>query len=501
MTRIIRFAAPLFLFAALGGQAATITGTVRATAAAGATGAPIEGAKVVLIKAALGGGAGGGAQTRIDSMNTDAQGAFAFEKVDTGTALVTASKEGYANGTGFAAVAADTGHYTVNITLRPPADTTPGMLTGTVRAGSAQGTPVAGATVIVSRGGGGGGTATADTLKADAQGHFEIASLAPATYSVRASATGYQNGSANATVRARDTTAVNVVLLPENAAGSISGKVVKAAGGAAVAGAHVILSRTGGGGGGAGAFTPDTLESGADGSYKFDSVPVQQGYVVTVKTETYQSAVIAGISVAFEQNREADFFLVPVVMDDTTHGSVAGQVTDSAHKALPGVRVILSRTAGGGGGGGTATADTLETDAQGRFLFPSVTAQTGYRLSLSLTGYQNASAFNLNVVAGQTATSNLVMQKASSIRAVRAGERMRLLAGRDGRLTLEMPAGPAAARVRVYDLAGAVRFAGSMAAGATRLEIPWANGRAGYVVVERGGERIRLPAGKAAAGR
>jgi hypothetical protein len=492
MTRIIRFAAPLFLFAALGGQAATLSGNVRATAAAGATGTPIEGAKVVLIKVALGGGgAGGGAQTRIDSVNTDAQGAYSFDKVDTGTALINASKEGYANGTGFTAVAADTGHYTVNITLRPPADTTPGMLTGTVRAGSAQGTPIAGATVIVARNGGGGGAAVADTLEADAQGHFGIASLAPATYSVRASATGYLNGTANATVRARDTTEVNVVLLPENASGSISGKVAKAAGGSAVSGAHVILSRTGGGGG-AGTFTPDTAETGADGAYKFDSVPVQQGYVLTVKTDSYQTAVTTGISVAFEQNREADFFLVPVVMDDTSHGSVAGQVTDSAHKALEGVRVILSRTAGAGGG--AATADTIETDADGRFLFASVTAQTGYRLSLSLTGYQGASAFNLNVTVGQTVVSNLVMQKASGIRAVGAGERMRLLAGRDGRLTLEMPAGPSPARVRVYDLAGAVRFQGSIAAGATRLEIPWVKGRAGYVMIERGGDLLRMPA-------
>lgn len=493
MTRTIRFVASVFLFAALGGEAATVSGTVRASAAAGATGTPIEGAKVVLIKVALGGGGGGGAQTRLDSMNTDAQGAFSFDKVDTGTALLNASKEGYANGTGFTTVAADTGAYTVNITLRPPADSTPGKLKGTVHAGTAAGAGVAGATVIVSRsgGGGGGGGFVPDTLTADAQGHFELDSLPPATYTVRGSATGYQNGTATATVRARDSADVNVVLLPENASGSISGKVVKAADGSAVAGAQIVLTRGGGGGGGT-TFTPDTVKSGSDGAYKLDSVPVGQGYTATVKADGYQTAVSTGISVAFEQNREVGFYLVPAVADDTTHGSVAGLVTDSSHKALAGVRVILSRTAGGGGG--TATADTMETDAQGRFLFASVTAQTGYRLSISLSGYQSASSNNVNVVAGQTVVSNVLLQKSTAIRVAGAASRMRLVSGSAGGLRLELAAASTPARVRVYDAAGTIRFAGSLAAGATSLDLPASGGRAGYVLVERGGEIRRLQA-------
>ena len=123
MGRSIRFAAAAFLWTALGSQPATVTGTVRTAAAtAGGTGTPIASAKVVLIKGSLG---GGGVQTRMDSIETNAQGEFNFAKVDTGVTLLTATKDGYQAGTGFALVAADTGTYNVNITLRPPADTTP----------------------------------------------------------------------------------------------------------------------------------------------------------------------------------------------------------------------------------------------------------------------------------------------------------------------------------------------------------------------------------------
>lgn len=494
MIRMIRFAAAALLCAAIGGKAATVSGTVRATAAAGATGTPIEGAKVVLIKVAVGGGAGGGVQTRLDSVNTDAQGAFSFAEVDTGVALLSAVKEGYQNGSGYANVASDTGHYSVNITLRPPADTTPGKLKGTVRAGSAQGTPIANATVVVSRTGGGGGAAP-DTVKTDAQGGFAIESLPPAGYSVRASAAGYQNGTANATVRAKDSTEVTVVLLPENASGTLAGKVTKASDGSAVSGAKVIVSRSGGGAG-AGAFQPDTVTTGSDGAYKIDSVPAQQGYTLTVKAEGYQTAVATGITVTYDQTRETDFLLVPAVAGDTAHGSVAGVVTDSAHKALAGVRIILS-SGFGGGGGGAQTADTVETDAQGRFVIPNLPIGS-YRLSASLSGYQAASQNALTVAVGQTAVANLSLRKSTAIMAVaRSSGGMRLQAGAAGRMVLEAPAMGLPGRVRAYDARGALRFSGALPAGATRMEIPWARGRTGFVVVERAGGIYRLSAAAA----
>jgi hypothetical protein len=498
---MIRFGAAALFCAAMGAGAATLSGTVRTAATtAGGTAAPVEGAKVVLIQYSLtGGGAAGAGQTRLDSTTTDAQGQYTFAKADTGIRLLSAEKAGYQNATGLVRVASDTGHYTANLTLRARPETTPGFLKVTVLAGSAQGTPVAGATLVLSSGFAAGG-ARADTVKADDKGQYLFKDLAPAGYSLRVSATGFQARTAAVTVRARDTAAAEVILLPENATGAIAGKVVKASDGSAVSGAKVIVSRGGIlGGGGAGGSKPDTVTTGSDGAYKVDSVPAQQTYTVTVKADGYQTAAMGGISVVYNQTHQADFFLVPAIAGDSTHGSVAGMVEDTTHKGLAGVRVILTsgRIGGGGAGGAAAAADTVETDAQGRFVFPKLTAGN-YRLTAALTGYQTLSETGLNVAVGETFIATLTMRRATAILAVAMEPGgMRLSAGPAGRLILSAPAAPFAGRVRVYDARGALRFAAPLAAGATHLDIPWVRGRTGYVVVERGGEIHRLAAAAA----
>lgn len=495
MRRMVPFAISTLLSAAISAGAAAISGTVRAAASGGGDATPVEGATVVLI--GITGGGGGGAQVRLDSVTTDAEGKYAFAQADTGTRLLNAIKEGYRTGTGFVNVASDTGSYTVNITLQPPPDTTPGALTGTVREGNSQGTPVAGATVVLSRSFGGAGGA-GDTATTDEKGRYAFASVAPATYGVRVTADGYQAATANATVRARDTTVADVALLPEGASGSLAGTITRVSDGSAVSGAQVILTRGGGGGGGGGAFTPDTATTDAKGAYAFDSVPVAQNYTVTVHAEGLQSAVSGGWPVAYGEKRTVDIALVAAAADDTTHGSVAGMVTDAEHKAVSGARVILSRSAGGGGA--TASADTLETDDDGRFLFAEVTAQNGYRLTVSGSGFRTATVQNVTVAVARTTIENVSLQAASSIRApARALPQARLSSAGPDRLRLEMPASTLPGRVRIFDARGTLGFSGTLAAGATRLDIPWASGRAGYALIQRGGVVRRLATATAAA--
>ena len=121
----------------------------------------------------------------------------------------------------------------------------------------------------------------------------------------------------------------------------------------------------------------------------------------------------------------------------------------------------------------------------------TVSARTGYRLSVSLTGFRSSTA-NVTVTAGQTSTSNFTLQPATAIRALSASGSMRVYAGPAGRLILELPAAPLPGRVRAFDARGVNLFAGILRAGQTSLEIPWATGRSGYVLVERGGEFHRF---------
>lgn len=487
INRVFGMVAGALLCAAMAAGAATVTGTVRTggQGGQGGGGTPVEGAKVVLI--GLGGQGGGGLQTRLDSTTTDAQGKYTFAKATTGFRQLQASKTGLANGNGATNVANDTGTYTVNINMPAAPRTGPGKVMGTVRRGSATGAPIAGATVVLARGFGGTGGAQPDTLKTDAQGKYSFDSVAAAIYTVRVTMTGYQPGNDNVTVPAGDTAVSDFELMPLNAAGSVGGKVTKASDGSAVANAQVILSR--GGGGQGGGMRPDTVQTNAQGVYSFDSVGVQTNYVVTVKAAGFQTAINQNVDVALDIKTAADFALIAAVAD-TTHGSITGTVTDAAHKALANARVILARTTGGGGQQGTPV-DTVQTDAQGKFTFPSVTEGNNYRLTVSLTGYQTATDANVDVVAGQSAVANFALASSSGIRALAgSAQGMRLRALGAGRILLELPASAASGRVILYDAAGQRAFEGLLPAGATSMEIP-SRGGMGYVVVERDGRMDR----------
>lgn len=486
--RVLRMAAGTLLCAAMAAGAATVTGTVRTggQGGQGGGGTPVEGAKVVLI--GLGGQGGGGLQTRLDSTTTDAQGKYTFANATTGFRQLQASKTGLSNGNGATNVATDTGTYTVNINMLAAPRTGPGKVMGTVRRGSATGAPIAGATVVLTRGFGGTGGAQPDTLKTDAQGKYSFDSVAAATYTVRVTMTGYQPGNDNVSVPAGDTAISDFELMPLNAVGSVGGKVTKASDGSAVANAQVILSR--GGGGQGGGMRPDTVQSDAQGVYSFDSVGVQTNYVVTVKATGFQTAINQNVDVGLDIKTAADFALVAAGAD-TTHGSISGTVTDAAHKALANARVILARTGGAGGGQQATPVDTVQTDAQGKFTFPSVTEGNNYRLTVSLTGYQTATDANVDVVAGQSAVANFALASSSGI-GMLAGSQpgMRLRALGAGRILLELPASSASGRVILYDAAGQRAFEGLLPAGATSMEIP-SRGGMGYVVVERDGRMDR----------
>jgi hypothetical protein len=265
---------------------------------------------------------------------------------------------------------------------------------------------------------------------------------------------------------------------------------MKAADGGPVSGAKAILSRVVDG---VDSFPKDTATSDAAGNYTFGNVPALPGFAITVQAEGYQTAAATGLAVAYAHTLRADFPLVPATQIGSGPGSVAGFVTDSAQGALAGARIILD-SAGSDGRSRLAS----QTDAQGRFVFPKVNAGD-YRLSVSRDGYMPLEIVGLSVSPDRTLVERLALRKAPiNGLLARTREAMRLRAGPAGRLILTAPAGPVAGRVRVYDARGTLRFSGTLLPGAARLEIPWASGRTGYVVVERAGEvhRFRFPAGR-----
>lgn len=268
--------------------------------------------------------------------------------------------------------------------------------------GGAAGTPVADAKVVLiaagGGGGGGGGAGTRlDSTATDAEGKYSFTLDTTGFRQVQVTAAGYNTGTG--TVNAASDTGnytVNVNLL-SSAPGKLEGKVSSdTVAGTPIVGAQVIVRRNAGG-----TFTPESTLTDSEGKYAFDSIPGNTGYTLAVSAAGYSNATRNNVSIAGGQTSTQNFLLVL----PPAPGSISGKVVKASDSsALADARVILSRFGGGG-----FTTDTVMTDAQGAFAFESVPANTGYTLTVSLTGYQAMTRNAVTVVAGQAATQNFAL--------------------------------------------------------------------------------------------
>ncbi len=94
---------------------------------------------------------------------------------------------------------------------------------------------------------------------------------------------------------------------------------------------------------------------------------------------------------------------IPLAAQEQT-GSIEGTVKDSSGAVLPGVTVEATGT-----GAGTVTS---VTDSNGQYRFPRLPSGR-YQVKASLMGYNTASATNIDLTLGKTATVNLTMNLAT----------------------------------------------------------------------------------------
>src|SRR3954466_11764542 len=98
-------------------------------------------------------------------------------------------------------------------------------------------------------------------------------------------------------------------------------------------------------------------------------------------------------------------FLSPAAYAQIGQGRLAGTVTDSQGAVMPGVTVSVTSPA-------LIGAQTTVTEANGRYLFPSLPSGT-YRVAFELSGFQKVNRENINVVTGQTISADVQLQVAS----------------------------------------------------------------------------------------
>ncbi|MEO7423570.1 MAG: carboxypeptidase-like regulatory domain-containing protein [Fibrobacteria bacterium] len=380
--------------------ASSAPGKVIGTVVTGAApGTPLENATVILRRTT-----GGGSTFTPDTLKTDAAGAYAFDSVPANTNYtLLVSLSGYETITRNAVTVLGGETVTQNFTLAPPPP--PGSIAGTVYKASDSATVLAGARVILTRTGG-GSTFRPDTLLTDEDGKYAFDSVPVATnYFLSVSLSGYVSQTRTGiavTTGAATAEKFYLALIP--APGSIAGTVVKASDSAtALPGARVILNRFGGGLG----FQADTVLTGEDGKYKFDSVAVATGFTLSVSLSGYETITRAGVAVTSGAVTTVNFALVV----PPAPGSIAGKITKAADAgALAGARIILTRT----GGGTPFPPDTTVSDESGLYAFDGIPNQGGYVLTVSDSGFGTVVSSNLQVAGGLKTTANIALSEIAS---------------------------------------------------------------------------------------
>jgi Carboxypeptidase regulatory-like domain len=421
----------LMLLAAIGVEAATITGTVKSGSGAGIA---VEGAKV-LLRSTRGNGA------VQDSTITNAKGEFSFVNATTGYKIVQASKTGFQNSQVIVDVVLATGTYAAALTLiavAPPP--LPGSVTGIVRAGTPTGALITGAQIIISRVNGDNGQIPIDTVLTNAQGIYTFPSIPVANnYTVRATATGYNPAiDNNVDVVTNTTTIANLVMIlapPPPPPGSVTGTVRStSATGTPIAGARIIISKAGGGIGSA----LDTVLTNAMGVYIISPVPVANNYLVTVSVVGFDPAANNNVDVITATATTVNFILV-ANPNAGKPGSIAGTIrkSDSTAVAIGGALVMLSRNG--------VKIDSAITLTDGRYSFASVEALQNYTVTVSATGFNTAINTNVNVMANTTSTTDFRLDIAGFSRTL----------GRiTGQVTTDGAKGIASAMVIIYRTQG-----------------------------------------------
>ena len=312
------------------------TGTLQGTVTNAATGATISGATVTIV---------GGAST-----TTNGSGFYQFTNVAAGTYSVTASATGYNSSTANG-VAVTAGNTTVqNFALTATGPTT-GTLQGNVT-NAATGANISGATVTIA---GGASTTT------NKSGFYQFTNVAAGTYSVTASATGYNPSTANnVTVTGGSTTVQNFVLTAAGpSTGTLQGTVTNAATGATISGATVSIA------GGA-----STTTNGS-GFYQFTNV-APNTYSVTASATGYNSSTINGVVVTGGNTTVQNFALTATPPAAAAHvgdldgsrqtinnknwrATVTVTVHDANHAPVANATVSGTWSSGGSGAGSCTT--------------------------------------------------------------------------------------------------------------------------------------------------
>lgn len=365
------------------------TGAVTGLVTDSTTGLALVGAVVTLNQNV------GGTWTLVNRDTTDASGAYRIGHLATGiqhTYRVSGSKTDYL-GRNSATFTLTTGQLdTFNLRLPPVLF---GAFTGTVR-DSATGSVLAGAMVVVSRGGAGGPAVIIDTVATDAAGVYAVNRVPSGyRYTVAASKADYASRTAlSNTVAAGRTDTLNFALPPLDYSGVFVGTVLDSATNQGLAGARVILSRLGNFGG---TGTPvDTTVTDVNGDYAFNRVITNARYALAASLAGYAPRTSSIQNITPDDTLTVNLLLPK--LDTTRSWVVLGLVTERITTGLvpiAGASITVRDRVGG------ANVYTAVTDSTGRYSIELPAVTLAYTFTVRKAAFDSL-VRNTNVTADST---------------------------------------------------------------------------------------------------
>lgn len=250
------------------------------------------------------------------------------------------------------------------------------------------GQPIAGARVAIT---GGPITGRADTT--DVTGFYELLDLPAGTYTLRATATGFNSQTRTVAVAVDTTVQLDFTLTEQvnQLLGSITGRVTQTDG----TGIPDVTIRVA-----AGPTFGQSVQSDAEGDYAIPDLP-EGTYTLTFTRSGFTSRTIRDIEVIAGRETQLDVDLAV----SSTSGVLTGTVTDEtgAGVAAVTVRVLQNNT----------VVATTTTGSQGTYRISGLAAGT-YSVQFSKTGFTTALVTGIAIVAGDTVTVDVQLVAAGA---------------------------------------------------------------------------------------
>ncbi|MFC4098834.1 carboxypeptidase regulatory-like domain-containing protein [Paenibacillus xanthanilyticus] len=334
-----------------GGIGGTVTGT---------DGSPIAGAAVIVRQDSAAG-------PIVARTVTDSAGRYTIDNLDPGNYVLTASAEDFQTSVS-GAIVQPNATAAADFVLAP----SPGTISGVV-VELATGAPIPNAFIEV-RLLRANGIAVA-TGFTDASGNFAVDSLPPGSYTVIATAAGFQTNGATVMLEAAETENASIALLPNP--GFVAGTVFNTATGLPLAGATVRIADANG-------FLYDLVVTDSGGAYTVRGLP-PGNYIVSAFADGFQGQIIGAI-VQSDTTSPVNLGLLP------NPGAITGTVSPSSAGTL--VQLLDANN---------VFILSVVTTAEGSYLFDNL-APGNYLIRATAANYSTETV-GATVFSGQTSNA------------------------------------------------------------------------------------------------